>query len=235
MTSSNRRPSALIGGSVLVAALSSACCWLPLLAVGLGFSAVGFGTVFEQYRLVLLALAAGFLAGAVVLQRRSRRACEGDACPPPRGSGLILPVVGGIGVLAFALVPEVIAWTQPDKELQSEVGDDELVVTYLVNGMTCEGCTNLLVSYLEDQPEIRRATVDYASGTARVEFVSVTTAAEIVMQRVTDDWEGKYTFDLVPEDHAGMYQERSSSTPIKPPRTGIDPARRPPLIPVERG
>jgi len=74
VTSPNRRPGALIGGSILVAALSSACCWLPLLAVGLGFSAFGFGTVFEQYRLVLLlALAGGFLAGAVVLQRRSLR------------------------------------------------------------------------------------------------------------------------------------------------------------------
>lgn len=198
MTSRNRRPGALIGGSILVAALSSACCWLPLLAVGLGFSAVGFGTVFEQYRLVLLAMAAGFLVGAVVLQRRRRRACEGDACPPPRGSGLMLPIVGGIGVLAFAVVPEVIAWTQPDEERQSVVADDELVVTYVVNGMTCEGCTSLLVSYLEDQAEIRVASVDYASGTARVEFVPGTSAPEMVMQRVTDDWEGKYAFDLVP-------------------------------------
>jgi len=66
------------------------------------------------------------------------------------------------------------AWTQPDDELQSEVADDVLVVTYLVNGLTCEGCTSLLVSHLEDQPEIRGATVDYASRTARVEFVSDT-------------------------------------------------------------
>ena len=197
MTSRNRRPGALIGSPILVAALSSACCWLPLLAVGLGFSAVGFGTVFEQYRLVLLALAAGFLAGAVLLQRRSLRACESDACPPPRGSGLMLPVVGGIGVLAFAVVPEVIAWTQPDQQPLTVVADDELVATYVVTGMTCEGCTSLLVSYLEDQPEIRGATVDYASRTARVEFLPSTAAPETVMQRVADDWEGKYSFDLV--------------------------------------
>ena len=197
MTSRNRRPGALIGSSILVAALSSACCWLPLLAVGLGFSAVGFGTVLEQYRLVPLALAAGFLAGAVLLQRRSLRACESDTCPAPRGSGLILPVVGGIGVLAFAVLPEVIAWNQPDEEPKIVVADDELAATYVVAGMTCEGCTSLLVSHLEDQPEIREAIVDYASGTARVEFVPSTAAPETVMQRVTDDWEGKYTFDLV--------------------------------------
>lgn len=197
MTSGSRRPGALIGGSILVAALSSACCWLPLLAVGLGFSAVSFGVVFEQYRPVLLAMAAGFLVGAVVLQRRSRRACDGDACPPPRGSGLTLPILGGIGVLAFALVPEVIALTQPGEQPQTVVADDELVATYVVAGMTCEGCTSVLVSYLEDQPEIRGATVDYASRTARIEFVPNTAAPGTVMQRVTDDWEGKYTFDLV--------------------------------------
>lgn len=197
MTSGSRRPGALIGGSLLVAALSSACCWLPLLAVSLGFSALGFGTVFEQYRIVLVALAAGFVAGAVVLQRRSRRACDGDACPPQRSSGLILPVVGGIGVLAFAVLPEVIAWNQPDEEPKIVVADDELAATYVVAGMTCEGCTSLLVSHLEDQPEIREAIVDYASGTARMEFVPSTAAPETVMQRVTDDWEGKYTFDLV--------------------------------------
>ena len=197
MTSRNRRPGALIGGSILVAALSSACCWLPLLAVGLGFSAFGLGTVFEQYRLVLLALAAGFLAGAVLLQRRSLRACESDTCPPPRGWGLMLPVLGGIGVLAFAVVPEVIAWTQPEEEPSTVLAADEIVSTYVVNGMTCEGCTSLLVSHLEDQPEIRGATVDYASRTARVEFLPSAAAPETVMQRVTDDWEGKYSFDLV--------------------------------------
>jgi len=210
VTSRNRRPGALIGGSILVAALSSACCWLPLLAVGLGFSAVGFGTVFEQYRLVLLALAAGFLAGAVVLQRRSLRACESDTCPPPRGSGLMLPVVGGIGILAFAVVPEVIAWTQPDEQPLTVVADDELVATYVVTGMTCEGCTGMLVSYLEDQPEIRGATVDYASRTARVEFLRSTAAPETVMRRVTDDWEGKYTFDLVPPSQRAVDSLRST-------------------------
>lgn len=198
VTSGNRRPGALIGGSIVVAALSSACCWLPLLAVGLGFSAVGFGTMFEQYRLLLLAMAAGFLAGAVVLQRRSRRACEGDPCPPPRGSGLLLPIVGGIAVLAFAVVPEAIGWNQPDEDPQPVIAAHEPVATYVVNGMTCEGCTSLLVSHLEDQPEIREANVDYASATARIEFVPSTSAPEAIMQRVTDDWEGKYTFDLVP-------------------------------------
>lgn len=195
MSSRNRQPAALVGGSILVAALSSACCWLPLLAVGLGFSAVGIGTVFERYRVLLLGLAAGFLVGAVVLQRRSRRACEGDTCPPPRGSGLVLPIVGGLGILAFAVVPEVSAWFRSSEQVATADRPDHFVVTYAVQGMTCEGCTSLLVSYLEEQPEIRKAVVDYASGTARVEFMPGTSAPNDVIQRVANDWD-TYTFDL---------------------------------------
>lgn len=196
MSSDGRRPAALIGGSVLIAAISSACCWLPLLAVGLGFSAVGFGTSLERYRLVFLAMASGFLAGAVALQRRKRRACEGDSCPPLRGLDLLMPIAGGMAVLGLAVVPEIIAWTQPHEELLEGVAEEELVVIYVVNGMTCEGCTSLLVSHLEDQPEIRDASVDYASGTARVGFTPDTLDPDMVMQRATEDWKGKYTFHL---------------------------------------
>lgn len=197
LSSRNHRSGALVGGSILVAALSSACCWLPLLAVGLGFSAVGIGTVFERYRVLLLALAAGFLVGAVLLQRRSRRACDGDTCPPPQGSGLVLPIVGGLALLAFAVVPEVSAWFGSSEQVATAADrPDHIVVTYAVQGMTCEGCTGLLVSYLEEQPEIRKAVVDYASGTARVEFMPSTSAPNDVIQRVADDWD-TYTFDLL--------------------------------------
>ena len=37
-------------GAVLTAILGSACCWLPLLLLAFGFSAVGLGSFFEQYR-----------------------------------------------------------------------------------------------------------------------------------------------------------------------------------------
>jgi copper chaperone CopZ len=37
-------------GSFFTAILASACCWLPLLLIAFGFSAVGVGSFFEQYR-----------------------------------------------------------------------------------------------------------------------------------------------------------------------------------------
>lgn len=187
---------ALVGGSVLVAALSSACCWLPLLAVGLGLSAAGVGSVFEAYRWPLVALAVGFIVRAVVLQRRRRRACTRDGCAPPSGRGLLAPILGGVFVLAFAVFPDVLAWTAPGPAPHTDGTATTMTRTYSVTGMTCEGCTTLLDSYLEDQPEVVRATIVYTEATAKVEFVEGTTTAEAngVMERVSADWEGKYRF-----------------------------------------
>lgn len=44
-------------GAVVTAVLGSACCWLPLLLAAFGFSAVGIGQFFEQYRPYLLTAA----------------------------------------------------------------------------------------------------------------------------------------------------------------------------------
>ena len=44
-------------GSVLAAMASSACCWLPLVLMGVGLSAAGVGTFFERYRPYFLVVA----------------------------------------------------------------------------------------------------------------------------------------------------------------------------------
>ncbi len=195
MTTRVQAPRALVGGSILVAALSSACCWLPLLAVALGFSAVGVGSIVETYRWPLIALAVGLIVGGMVLQRRRRHACEHDGCPPPRRHGLPL-LLGGLFVVAFPVFPVVLAWTAPGAAAHAAPASATMTRTYSVTGMTCEGCTSLLDSYLEDQPEIARASIIYAEASARVEFVAGTTAAQAdrVMDRVSVDWEGKYRF-----------------------------------------
>ena len=197
MTTSTKSRRALVGGSVLIAALSSACCWLPLFTVALGFSAVGVGSIFEAYRWPLVALAVGLIVVGAVFQRRQRRACDQEGCPPPRGRGLLAPLLGGVLVVLFAVIPEVLAWTAPDVAApRADDASSTLTRAYSVTGMTCEGCTSLLDSFLEDQPEVEHATVTYAEARVRVEFVVGTTVtqADRVMERVSADWEGKYVF-----------------------------------------
>lgn len=200
MKTSMKTRGALVGSSVLLAALSSACCWLPLLAVALGFSAVGVGSIFESYRWPLLALAVGLIVVGAVFQRRQRRGCAQDGCPPPRRNGLLAPLLGGVFVVLFAVIPEGLAWMAPAAATRrSDHASSTLTRAYSVTGMTCEGCTSLLDSFLEDQPEIENATVTYAEARVQVNFVAGTTATEAdrVMERVSADWEGKYAFSEV--------------------------------------
>ena len=97
------------------AAASSACCWLPLLAVGLGVGAGGAGAVLERYRWPLIALSLGLLAlGFFLNERAARTACLPDGrCPPPQARRrLVQRVILGIaalGVVGFAFLPEILA------------------------------------------------------------------------------------------------------------------------------
>jgi copper chaperone CopZ len=66
-------------GAVFTALLGTACCWLPLLLIAFGFSAVGIGSFFEQYRsyfliatFALLAVAWYFTYRAAIWQMWSR-------------------------------------------------------------------------------------------------------------------------------------------------------------------
>ena len=43
-------------GALGAAALSSTCCWLPLLLIGLGVSSAGVGAFFEAWRVPLIAV-----------------------------------------------------------------------------------------------------------------------------------------------------------------------------------
>ena len=196
MKTSMKTRGALVGSSVLLAALSSACCWLPLLAVALGFSAVGVGSIFEAYRWPLVALAVALIVVGAVFQRRQRRACAQDGCPPPRRNRFLTPLLGGVFVVLFAVIPEGLAWITPNAATRRADASSTLTRAYSVTGMTCEGCTSLLDSSLEDQPEIENATVTYSEARVQVEFVAgtTTTEADRVMDRVSADWEGKYAF-----------------------------------------
>jgi copper chaperone CopZ len=70
-------------GVVFAALLASACCWLPLLLVAFGVSAIGFSAFFESARPWLLGLTAILLALAIYLKVRPGRmageCCETDA------------------------------------------------------------------------------------------------------------------------------------------------------------
>lgn len=58
-------------GALVTAVAASACCWLPLALIALGFSAAGVGALFERYQPILLAATFAFLTLAWGLSYRS--------------------------------------------------------------------------------------------------------------------------------------------------------------------
>lgn len=73
----------LTGGALAAGILASACCWIPLLAVGLGTSAGGAGALFAAWRLPLLAISAVCLAGGFYFAYRQPRCAPSSACEAP--------------------------------------------------------------------------------------------------------------------------------------------------------
>lgn len=69
--------------SVVAAAASSACCWLPLAAMSLGLGIGGMGGMFERHRWALLGASGLLLALGWLLNERVTANCSPDGtCPP---------------------------------------------------------------------------------------------------------------------------------------------------------
>jgi hypothetical protein len=113
--------------SLLAAAASSACCWLPLAAMSLGVGVGGLGAAFERYRFPLLGIAAALLvAGWVLSERAAARACAPDGtCPPSpartRRLNRVVLALAAAGVIGFALLPEMLG-LMATRSLRAEGG-----------------------------------------------------------------------------------------------------------------
>jgi hypothetical protein len=85
-------PKLAVSGALLAAMASSACCWLPLLLIGFGLSAVGVAGFFETYRLLLLTVSTALLGlGFYLVYFRKPRCEAGEACVVPVGEYVALP------------------------------------------------------------------------------------------------------------------------------------------------
>jgi hypothetical protein len=66
----------LAGSSVGLAAIGTACCWLPLALLALGFSTIGLSSSFEAFRPWLLGGSTMLLAAGFYSAYRKERCCE---------------------------------------------------------------------------------------------------------------------------------------------------------------
>lgn len=172
-------------GSVAAAIASSACCWLPLLLVGIGASAAGVALTLQRFRLHLIGVALGLLALAFYLNhRRTPRppACApGGGCAVPHNSNLVrlnravLWICTAL-VLAFAFFPSyagrLFGAAPPSVSAASEPGTQDW--TLPVSGMTCAGCEATVETALAAVAGVIRARASFERGQATVTFASAT-------------------------------------------------------------
>lgn len=167
-----------VGGSVIAAVLSSACCWLPLLLLAFGASAAGVSAFFERWRPVFLVVAVALLGAGFYVVYFRKAACADGACETaPRSRRVFSQVmlwVAALLVTAFALFPNyagTVARTlygSPGAGDSSAAIDGTPVHRFSVGGMTCEACAVTLQTELSRLDGVVSARVDYASKSAEV-------------------------------------------------------------------
>lgn len=163
------------GASVLSAIAASACCWLPLLLIAFGASAVGVSAAFERLRPVFLILAPLFLGTGFYLVYFRKAACTPDgACTRPnrkveRFSRAALWFSTAV-VIAVAFFPNyvgVLLGRTSTPAVQAASGRVR-TVTLSIEGMTCEACAIHIQKELAATPGVLTAEVLYAEGRADV-------------------------------------------------------------------
>jgi copper chaperone CopZ len=166
------------GGAVLSAALSSACCWLPLLLLAFGASAAGVAGFFEAWRPWFLGGAALLLGAGFYFAYFRNEACgPGSACAVPnpklRRFNRVMLWVAMVVVAAFALFPNYLGALLGTGRTSDSVAlrtpalpANALVLS--IEGMTCASCAVSLEKELAALPGVASARVDYQARRAVV-------------------------------------------------------------------
>ena len=173
---SAKRGAITTAGAVFAAALSSACCWLPLLLLAFGASAAGVAGFFERYRPIFLGVTTVLLTLAFFLAYRRPVCAPDETCAIPNSNlrrfNKAAAWAVAVIVIAFATFPQYIGTILG----RGSTGAPETGATgtpdsiFRIEGMTCAGCASILETLLAQMPGVARAEVSYEDKTAKVYF-----------------------------------------------------------------
>jgi len=163
------------GGALISAVGSSACCWLPLLLLTFGASAIGLSAWFERYRLPFLLTAGALLTFSFYsVYFRAERCEPGSACanarPTSRRFTKAMLWVSTVFIVAFAAFPKYAGALLPDDPPTTMAGTDTRTVGYTIDGMTCHACAVTLAQRLREVEGVFEASVSYTDRSATVVF-----------------------------------------------------------------
>lgn len=167
-------------GAIASAAVFSACCWVPLLAVAVGVSAGGAAAALERYRWIFLLAALAFLTLGFYLNERRLEACAPDGtCPEPRpGLRRFNRVVLVISTLFVALVAAFPNYVGHLASSMAQTNGPGTTLTIPVQGMTCVGCETSVESALRSVRGVSSVEADYDRGLATLRYSSESPPAQ---------------------------------------------------------
>ncbi len=187
--------------ALLVAIVSSACCWLPLLLLAFGLSGGVVAASFESWRpvmlpvtFILLALGWYFSLKPVRTGPGDKGSCSTEAegsefcCPPDkpgfsvRKLNLVMLGIATIMTVAFAFFPNYVGALVSTTSTVESAADTEAVVLS-IQGMTCAGCEIHVVKSLEGVDGVVVTDVDHASGRTEAQ-VPLGTERDLLRQAI---------------------------------------------------
>lgn len=188
-TAGERSGMVAVGGSVITAMLSSACCWVPLLLLAFGMSAVGVSAFFEAWRPVFIVVAVMMLGLGFYFAYIRTPAPAADCCSPNTANSRRLQRttlwVSTAIVTAFVFFPQYVGvlldGASPAAAAQmSDVKASARQFSFRIEGMHCAGCAVTLKSELAKIAGVQDVRVDYATKTARVAASDDTVVPRVV-------------------------------------------------------
>lgn len=169
----DRSPVMAVGGSVIAAILSSACCWIPLLALAFSAHIHSIAKFFEQQRWIFIGASCVLLAVGFYMVYFKKVCCAanpgGGKCGRLRTINVVSLWIGVVAVGAGAILPEYFAdelYAVIEKSAEVQVDDREhngalATVNIDIAGMTCPGCAATIKQALGDIPGVVVAKVSF--------------------------------------------------------------------------
>lgn len=185
----------LIGMGLLTAIASSLCCITPVLALFAGSS--GMASTFSwmeparPYLIGFTILVLGFAWYQKLKRRKSTAAdcnCEGDIKKPSFWqSKKFLGIVTMFAILmtAFPYYSHVF-YGSAESKLENVNSSNILKVDYIVEGMTCEACTNHIEYAISELAGYVDAQADFKKGTVYVEFDKTLNSEKEVIHTINE-------------------------------------------------
>ena len=165
-----------VGGSVITAVLSSACCWIPLLLLVFGASAAGVSAFFEKWRPYFLVASVLLLGMGFYFAYFRQNTCSSACCTAAGGRRLkfsrAMLWISAAAVAVFAAFPRYVGLLVPGNTAITITADREgqARVTFPVSGMTCETCTINIRNKLMTTEGVLDAAVSYKEGKAEIRY-----------------------------------------------------------------